>query len=81
MTNPQLDAPDALKAMLTAPNMRELLLPTRAAAAKIYTVDEAMTLATNMAHALNRSPRLPITTTTTKEADGTLTIRITPQTS
>lgn len=77
MTNPQLDA---LKAALTAPNMRDLLLPTRAAAAKTYTVDEAMKLAENMANALGRTPRLPINSVATREPDGSLTIRITPQT-
>lgn len=70
----------ALKAALSAPNMQELLLPTRAAAAKIFTPDEAMNLAANMANALDRSPRLPIHTAVTRNPDGTMTIHVTPTT-
>lgn len=89
MNNPLLDAlaaaqagqpidADAIKKAFSAPNMRDLLAPTRAAAGRTYTADEAKQFARNIATALHRTPRFPISVTATDEADGSLTIRVIP---
>lgn len=51
----------------------------RAAGMKICTVDEAMQWMENVARAANNTSRLPVTTTSERHPDGTLTIRVTPQ--
>lgn len=88
MTNPAMAMADALqgltpeqvKAALTAPNMRDKLLPNRAIGGAMHTVDEAMKLAEGMAAALDRSAKLPIRAVATRETDGSMTIRVTPAT-
>ncbi|BBZ09806.1 MULTISPECIES: hypothetical protein [Mycobacterium] len=74
---------------MTAPNplaeqLRAFLpkdfLPTRAAASKIYTVAEGMQFAERIADALDRTERLPVSTTVTHNDDGSLTIHVTPDT-
>ena len=77
MADPQADI-TALKAALAAPNMRDMLLPTRTIAGKMFTYDEALTFVENLANGLTRSPRLPITVTAKRAADGTLTLQVTP---
>lgn len=80
MTSPAIDPSqlEALRAALSAPNMRELLLPTRAPAARTFTYDEARKFVENMVNALDNSPRLPIVVNSTTEPDGSMTIRVTP---
>ncbi|GFG72706.1 hypothetical protein [Mycobacterium botniense] len=54
-------------------------LPTGSAAgARIYTIDDGMKLAEHMAQALDNHQRLPISTTVTRNDDGSLTIHVSP---
>lgn len=82
MSSPQYDPSQlaAIKAAFSAPNMRELLLPNRAAAAQMFSYEDALKFVENMVNALHRTPRLPIAVTTTRDPDGSMTIRVTPDT-
>jgi hypothetical protein len=54
-------------------------IPTRGAAFdRIYTIDEALNYAESMAQALDSHGRMPVTTTTTRNPDGSLTIHVKP---
>lgn len=74
MSDPRIEQ---LKALMP-PNMRELLQHPRSAVGRQATYDEALTLVENMMGGLTRTPRLPIHATTTREPDGSLTIRVVP---
>ena len=54
------------------------LLPNRAAAMRIYTVDEAMQWFEQLANFANETSRLPIATECSRNPNGTLTITVTP---
>jgi hypothetical protein len=69
---------DILRAAASQPGMREKLLNMRAPGAQPFTVDEAMQTVEKWAYALHSSSRWPISTTVTREPDGSLTIRVTP---
>ncbi|MBO0882009.1 MAG: hypothetical protein J2P17_17045 [Mycobacterium sp.] len=82
MTNPHTQITPEHVAQLRArlqemAGMRDIPTATTAAQ-RIYTVDEAMTLAENMAQALDSHGRMPITTTVTRHDDGTMTIHVKP---
>ncbi len=75
MTNPFADT---LRAALSTPGMREKLLNMRAPGAEPFTLDETMHTVEQWAHALHGSSRWPISTTVTRDPDGSMTIRVTP---
>ncbi|TDH48875.1 hypothetical protein E2F47_22175 [Mycobacterium eburneum] len=68
---------ELLKTMLPA-NARQAWEQQAAKASPNYTVEQAMHWMSNIAAAVNRTPRLPIHVDATTDPDGALILRVTP---